>query len=319
MTKEYLNGELVPEGLAAALAFAASQETRIGNVIDLADVGRAEGDPKDPGESSGPIPIVIASKMVGDTETLDAVDLVPYLEKYAAKPDRKRIHVTLTDADSFIAYLNEQKEKTTRIFATEADIDARSFCFEAPIDFIEGTGGAASWITHTVKLELETTPEFNTWTSRDGAFFGQVDFAEFLDDNLIDITDPPGADILEVVQNLQVKTDVAFRSNIRLDNGDVQLLYEETSEQSGAGAKGSIDVPTKFTLNIPVFRGTEPTPIDARFRYRLDRDNGRVRFGYRLSQVDRLVEAVVNVTAERIEKETAVPIFKGTFSRVGRK
>ena len=55
---------------------------------------------------------------------------------------------------------------------------------------------------------------------------------------------------------------------IRLDNGQVQLRYEETVD-GRAGVAGNLEIPEKIELSLRPFHGGAPYKMEARFRYRI--------------------------------------------------
>jgi uncharacterized protein YfdQ (DUF2303 family) len=283
MTTDY--GIHTGTGKAEALEFVAKQERLKLQVVNLGDMGS--------------IPIALTST---NAEVKDLSDII---RRNAEKPDRKRLNLKFYDVDSFIEYVNQQKTQDTRIFARYQGQDIIGFT--AIMDFQGAKPEATSWHTHKAVLTLTPTPEWMAWHGNDKKQFAQVTFAEFLEEHMQDVTRPTAADLMEVVQNLTLKNDVAFRSQVNLDNGDVQFLYENTS--TPGGPKGTIEFPTRFELNIPVLEGSEPTPLQARFRYR--RVDAALSFSYYLIQAEKLYRSVVEVMLDKIQKATKTTVFQG--------
>lgn len=245
---------------------------------------------------------------------LSYLDLTEYLRKNAEEPHRKMIDISFSDAVSFILYVKEQKSSTTRIFAVLAlGTTGASPSFNAILDFQGTEASATSWMTHEATLMLELTPEMQRWLDAQAVKFDQLHFAEFLEDNLSDITDPRAADVLEVVHNLHAKKDVQFRSALRQETGDVKFLFEETTESSGAGPKGDMEIPTRFRIEVAPFVGSDIEVIEARFKYRIHA--GQLVFSYKLLQVEKLLEASVRAISEKIHTETEVPVYYGSVDR----
>jgi uncharacterized protein YfdQ (DUF2303 family) len=96
----------------------------------------------------------------------------------------------------------------------------------------------------------------------------QMEFALFIEDNLKEIDEPNGAQMLEIAASLKASTDVDFKSNIRLDNGEVQFNYTETINGQ-AGVSGQLTIPEKIKLIIKPFLNGHPYVMEARFRYRV--------------------------------------------------
>jgi uncharacterized protein YfdQ (DUF2303 family) len=91
---------------------------------------------------------------------------------------------------------------------------------------------------------------------------------------------PDSATMLEVATTLTGKRSLDLDSRTRLDNGDIGFKFvEETTARAGRGAT-EVEIPTVFTIRVPIFLGGEPVEIDARLRFKADQDG--VRMGYRL-------------------------------------
>jgi len=236
---------------------------------------------------------VIADLAVVGGQTRQIADGVPFitlpegykaldLEHLLPRPVQKRGTFVAHDAASFVAYVN--KHKTTGTIVT-AQVDATSF--KAVLDHHDDEPG---WGAHKVSYGCPKSPEWAIWTRNDNRQMTQSEFAQFLEENLPDIIDPSGADVLTVVQTLEANTKVKFSSAIRLDNGQRQLTYEEVIE--GAAAKGTMKIPEIFTLAIPPFRGSDRYKVEARLRYRIPNGGGQLSLWYELVRPEKVVEAV---------------------------
>lgn len=250
------------------------------------------------------------------------------MEKFQAHPLRKRSKVTLTEPDALIAYLLAHKLASTALFATTSDKGAEIL---AVIDYHqpENTNALSgtkqdilpNWGEHRATLVSQFAPEWLRWKAKDKELFGQVEFAEFLEDNSQDIvvpdTDtqaPNAATMHEVALTLSAKTGVQFASAVRLDNGQHQLTYNETIE-SKAGQSGQLTVPDRFYLSLPPFVGTPRYLVKARLKHRLLR--GEVKFFYEIERPHKILEAAINDIKAKIEKETALKVLMGTLASIG--
>jgi uncharacterized protein YfdQ (DUF2303 family) len=168
--------------------------------------------------------------------------------------------------------------------------------------------GGRGW--HRVTLTLEHTPEWNRWVGNDGRLLGQESFAELVEDSITVIAEPPAADLLELAQTLQGTTTATWRSGHRLQDGSIQLRYDE-DVQATAGRDGNTVIPHHFTLVLEPFFGEAPVSVEARFRYRLN--GGDVKLGYRLDNIERVERNALDVIADRIREQLGtVPVLTGT-------
>jgi len=192
------------------------------------------------------------------------------LEVLADAPDRKRGVFTVYTAESFNEYFNRHKVTSPENAASLVFADGKlTNPGQAVIGVLNPHAlDKPAWHDHRVVLSLRPSREWETWTGANRKSMPQATFAEFIENNSVDIVRPEGAAILEMVTSFQAKRNVDFKQATRLQNGDVQLQYEDTTTAT-AGAKGNLEVPEKFTILIPIFDGDQPVEIEARFRYRI--------------------------------------------------
>jgi len=222
------------------------------------------------------------------------------MEHLYPAPWRKRGLVTLHDAKSFGRYLNEQGGAIS-IFGVRS-----KGAFVAILD--SNTMAGPGWQEHRAAFTASYTPEWNRWLNGNGKRMSQVDFASFIEDNLPDVTDPVGAEMLEMCRLLEAKKKVEFISGVRLSNGENELSYEETI--SGTAGKGKFPVPETFTIAIPPFEGSDRFKMSARLRYRIGDDKKLVMW-FDLDRPHKIVEAAVADIWTEIESITSIQIFNG--------
>lgn len=219
-------------------------------------------------------------------------------EQYHEQPNRIRESVKLTRAESFWGYVNDFKNDGSLIFANVA---ARTFT--AVLDY-HRSDTEPQWGSHIATLSLPFSAEFTAWGKNDRKPLSQQDFAEWLEDRLIDVTKPEGAKLLTIASALEATKTLKFKSATRLDNGDSALSFEETTS-------GAVKIPATFTLGIPVFEGEEPIEIACRLRYRID---GGLKFTYLMEDPAEIVRRRFMEVGERIESETELSLVYGSRS-----
>lgn len=231
-------------------------------------------------------------------------------EHIPANPDRKRVCVKLNSVISFIEYVNEHKSAHTRIFAS---MNEPPYTMTAAVDYHEtGPDGKAELITHTAVLQLQETDEWKTWKGSDKKAFEHVEFALFIEENLLDVVDPDHADLLEVSMSLQVRDNGYLTSAHKLQDGSVHLDYKADIEAK-AGVNGDLTIPEKITINIPVFRGVPAKDIEAYFRYR--KHNGRLVLFYQLIRPQKLIDTLVETAIAQVRDGVELPVFDGSYSK----
>lgn len=241
------------------------------------------------------------------------------MESLLAAPARKKGTVVLNDAESFVAVVNDQKDSNTRLFST---IEPPTFTA-----VFNHTAAGTGWGDHRAHYATPLAPEWKAWLGMDGKKTNQVDLAQFIENNLIDVVyidkdaagaaagevgSPDGATLLEVCRTLEAKKKVDFKSAIRLADGSTQFTYDE--DVSGSARQGQLAVPEQFSLGIPVFENGAKYRVDVRLRYRIA-DGGQLTMWLELIRPHKTIEHAVKELRESIAAATALQILNGSPSK----
>jgi uncharacterized protein YfdQ (DUF2303 family) len=229
------------------------------------------------------------------------------LELFMAAPVRKRGSLTFSDVQSFIHYVNKHKvEGSTALFATVMEHGA---VLSAVFDHhSSGAEGSPGWRAHTARYATQPTVEWKRWTAANKVQMGQKQFAEFLEENLTNIVSPAGAVVLEVARRLEAKTSVNFVSGVRLNNGDTQLVYEETTDAK-AGEKGDLAIPEEFKIGLELFEGSAAYEVRARLRYRIEAK--ALKLWFELVNPHLIVKDAVKELVAAVRAETGLTALMG--------
>lgn len=152
-------------------------------------------------------------------------------------------------------------------------------------------------------VEFRKTPEWIKWLNIDGKYLPQVDFAEFVEENMADIAEPLGAQMLEICTYLDATRSVDFKSAINLSNGNIQFTNVENINASVSSSQ--IAVPTEFTLGIAPIQGSPRFSIKARFRYRLV--EGKLKLGLKLLRTEEVMAEVFDMAVADIVRTDGEP------------
>lgn len=257
---------------------------------------------------------------------------VESIEKFRHRPYRKRGTYNFTDAKSFIAFVNREKTPETFILANrenpaftavfngnEAEADRK--VAESPVEGGPSVTHAAQagWGDYRASYACPYSPEWKVWTEKNKARMSQHDFAVFMEDNFVDVVQPAptfdphytnwpdGQELLRLALGMEGKSEVAWGSALRLDNGQVRFKYDETI--SGQIQGNYIDVPQKFAVGIPVFAGTAPWQIVAKLRWRIEK--GGLLLWYEFERIFKITERAFDEARAEIATGTGVPIYLG--------
>jgi uncharacterized protein YfdQ (DUF2303 family) len=280
-----------------------SQKTAEGAdlVQSAAELGRqtAQTAPAAPYDLTPASSVVVRAVRVD--ERIDTIDL----ERLLAAPRRMRGSVEVHDPADFAAYVQGMESKETTVWVDDVALRVTAV-------FNDHHAGGAGWRDHTAVLEVRRDPDWQAWLARDNQLGGQAEIAEHLEDQVRVIVDPDAATMLEVATSFQARRNASFSRATRVDNGDVQLAWNEETTAS-AGSSGRLEVPRQFTLRLAPFIGVPPVELIARLRYRLK--DGRLTIGYRLDRPD-LAErhALVDIRAV-IANTISSPVVSGTAPR----
>lgn len=259
----------------------------------------------------------LESTLVGhpvDTEQQDAIILpdgyhVEDLQEFKDAPRRIESNIDLIEVQSFINYVKRYADDRSIIKA-----DVKSQRFTAILDYHKDSQ-SPGWRGHLATYNCPTAREWSTWLGGNKNKMTQASFAEFIENNQLDIAlhdgeGPSSADMLEVSRNLQANKKVEFKSSINLSNGDVGFEYQATTEGVSGSQKGKIDVPQEFYILIPVYEGDAAYPIKARLRYRIT--DGVLSLWYELVEPEKVLEDAFKHMLEAIEEGVpkSVEIFR---------
>jgi uncharacterized protein YfdQ (DUF2303 family) len=232
-----------------------------------------------------------------------AKDITELVEKAQPLPNRKRGTVQLKDVAGLLAYCKDQAASDKAYLYANPDKRTVVAVFND-----NRSANRAGWRDHRAEFKAEFTPEFAKWQSKNAAQMTQSDFAEFIEDNFADITEPAAQVLLEMATTIQAKTDINFSSAKRLQNGQVQLQYTEVID-ARAGANGALEIPKEFTLGLRIFKNGDGYKLKARLKYRLH--GGAIKFWYELDRPERVIEAAFDGYVVTLREQSGYEVLLG--------
>jgi uncharacterized protein YfdQ (DUF2303 family) len=210
------------------------------------------------------------------------VDLQRLAHELLERPRRHSGTLEVENTDSFIDAVKARQlgDDPIELHASERGLRIRAVLNPPHGD----TTGHADY---GVVCAVERTPEWDAWRSGSGKLVPQAVFAEFIEDHLNEITDPPAAELLELAQTFSAQRSLRFKRATTLASGSTSLIFDE-DEQASAGKTGQLEIPERFTIAVRVFRGGELISTTARLRYRIGSGDhaGELFLGWRLDQPD---------------------------------
>lgn len=214
------------------------------------------------------------------------------IDERLEKPRTIKQNFSALSIDSFIQYYNRFASEHSTIFA-----DTEEGKIIAVLDYHQGQTDA-DWKRHTIVYTCPLTKEWKKWMAHNNEKMEQIEFALFIEDHQRQITNPNGSVMLQIATSLKAKSEVEFKSNMRLDNGETQFTYHENIDGT-AGNKGQLTIPEVIQLALRPFQNGSPYAIEARFRYRVQ--SGKLRLWYTLQQPDICYEDAVTDLIQKVK------------------
>jgi uncharacterized protein YfdQ (DUF2303 family) len=212
------------------------------------------------------------------------------LSKFLDKPLRTKRDVTVLDAESFKRYFDMFNCESTIVFAGEERKKITAI-FDYP------TALQPAFSEHSLTLGLASSPEWDAWSGASGKMMTQTVFAEFVERHIKDIVEPDGATMLEISRGIEATKTAEFKSGVRLDNGQIQLTYNENIQ--GSVQKNNMPIPSAFVIGIAPFKGGDHYKIVVNFRYRIN--SGNLSLIFELLNPEKILEDAFKVELEKVE------------------
>lgn len=224
--------------------------------------------------------------------------------------------LTVQTAGSMIAYINRFKNSDTVLFA-----DIGKNRFDCAIDYHEAptandpspeAGAAeagavaatpaisvkagAKLLVHRAVLQLDFSEQWKVWTTANERVMSHLAFSKFIEENAEDIIEPAGTSLLEIVNDLRAVGNRTVNSSVR--NGVLEKF--EFKNDKGVVSDKAVEIPSTFTLYIPVYFGARQIPIKAFLRRDVD-DDGLLKLSIKLNRLETVRQGEFHEISATIE------------------
>lgn len=231
------------------------------------------------------------------------------MDARADAPHQLKGTARFSEVEAFIAHANRFKTPHSVVFA---DVDKVSLL--AVYDYHE-KAGEPQWARHRAFYGCPLSREWQLWTGRNGKAMGQDEFADFIEENQLDVYSPAAAggaipvdavspaDLLTLVRNLRVLQKGEFSRSVNPTTGEMSLVNKVENDQS------STKIPPGFIVGIPVFEAGARVPIGARIRFAMA--NGKPTFSFSLVEIERIKREEFASVRALVADKTGLPVLAG--------
>ncbi len=217
-------------------------------------------------------------------------------------------HLNLLTAQSFIDYVIAQPAIEGNRRAIFVNYNAQECRFMAVLDY---HGTKPGRCVHEAVFAAPKTEEWGRWLVIDRKDQTQGQLAEFLEENMAMFKTPGGADMLELVNNLEGRVEMDAASAQKLNSGAFRVLFEENVTLRGGTGTAQIDFPTLAVLQIPVYLGEPPFEFEARLKYRIS--SRKITFRFETIRLQAIIRQASEAIIQRIADGTNLPIYRGVI------
>jgi uncharacterized protein YfdQ (DUF2303 family) len=258
------------------------------------------------------------AKLHGETPEFNSLKRLA--EEWRLFPERKTGTAQVDTLRSFIDLTNRHKTADSAIFA---NTDWKAPALTTVVDYHKAEGTDAQWLKHRIHYAFPLSEQWKTWVAMNGKPMNQSDFAQFIEDNIADLSSPEvmevtdyeakfatkiatPSELVALSRGLAVRVESKAVSSVVLQTGEGEIVWDEVHQ--GADGK-KLKVPGLFMLQIPLFHMGEAQRVPVRLRYRV-REGSTVWF-YQIYRPDVAVTERVLEDYEDAMEATALPGFIG--------
>jgi uncharacterized protein YfdQ (DUF2303 family) len=263
------------------------------------------------------LPVVIAPNDQAASVVTAAIELA---DKRAETPRRRGGTSKHSDLSSLIAHAIRHKDADSVAFADQGSgeilviYDYNRAGPPTPIASAQAGGsGSPRWGIHHATFTAPPSTEWKKWFGVHNVPMKQVQFGDFLEDNMDDLAGPESvngiqdvpspAKLLDVARSLVVMKGGRFESKINRDTGERTLV--NTDEHGDTSTK----VPNRFLIGIPIYEGGDVYEVECRLRFELG--GGGVSFTVAIKDHEKLLRKAFADSWMKVRDGASLPVFLG--------
>jgi Uncharacterized conserved protein (DUF2303) len=189
-----------------------------------------------------------------------------------------------------------------------------------------GADGAPRFGRHRSLYEFPFSKEWQAWVEQNTETMGQAEFAQWIEDRIMDILDPgralesaksfaamlntsfaSPAKMLEISQGLELHVGQRVKQAVRLASGETTIQFDEQHTDAGGAL---MKVPGAVLLGIPIFQGGDPFQVPVRLRYRTN--SGSISWSFEMHRADHILDFALDEACTEVAETTGLDVLEGT-------
>lgn len=232
------------------------------------------------------------------------------LEQYNPRPCRIVREAGFVDPESFTKYVNEFKDKNSRLYGN-VSFESGAASIRAILDDHEAgtaenapTKNLPRWGQDEATLQLTPSPEWTRWAEKHKKPMAQREFAEFLEESISTIAEPDAAVLDAAVRAFTMRKSTI--SEASYDGPNVNFSMSENV--SGETRLANATMPREMKLVLRPFKISKPYGVRVLIRFRQGED-GMVRFLPCLIEPERVIESAFGDVRKLVEDATGIGVL----------
>lgn len=142
---------------------------------------------------------------------------------------------------------------------------------------------------------LQKSQQWETWLKvGTGALFGQLEFLRFIEENQEDVVAPSRAELLEMLKDFHAVRTMSVSKTLRAQFGVERFEFRDETKT------GAVELPTKISILVPIYEGSDPVLVDMFLRWKIA-DNEKLMLGLKIKNHGLIERDAFNAVAKRVE------------------
>ena len=243
-----------------------------------------------------------------------------FIDDERTTPETLKGSTTLHNCQSFIDFVNRYKDDTSAIFYNQ-DKQKVTCIFDC------ATKNNTSFEQHKADYAFPFSDELKEWKEHNGDVMTQIDFAFFIEKNVLDLADPDKTAESEALKEIRLRIGGHFaavskmvelsrgisihsdeRATVKYDPNTGESTVDFSSEHTDATGE-KVKVPNMFLIVIPILKGGKSYQLPCRLRHRLK--NGQIIWWYEVIDLDKAIAAAIDEELNKIKEDIALLVFYG--------